>query len=576
MIDKNTIFPIIHNGKDKVVIGPDESGHLYSQNQITVEAWVKAKGIGAERKQVLLASWSPLSTFDTFDVYDAAGTQGLDTRGYFGAVFDGRYVYFSPQRNGNESNSTHGLVLRYDTHGQFHGSQSWQAYDGGAIDGLDTRGYYGAAFDGQYVYFVPRGKHYGSFSHFHSNVLRYDTQMGFRDKKGWDAFDIGVNQTHQGVAFDGRHLYFCPGYEMNDNGQNCHSGRVVRFDTTCEFKNQSSYNSFDVRTITDLPAECYDGGAFDGRYIYLVPLTSGIVARYDTLNDFCIADSWEVFDCRSLKMKHNVGAIFDGMFLYFVPYQHGTVIRYDIHKTFNDINAWESFDASEINGLDTEGFDGGFFDGRYIYFAPFVRQDKSGKTVFHMNFLRYDTRSAFKKIQSWTAVDAGSVGGLDTRGYNAGVFDGRFFYLAPWQNGREIHGRVLRYDTLKNNGTFCLMYSDYGHNGGLCAAVPGPRFMVNTENGVRSVAGKKVLEPRWHHLVGIYDGKVIQLFINGQLVNQRSAKGKIVESSCPVSVGEMEGGTARFGGLVEQGTVSGVAHDHEWVKSRYRQFILIL
>ena len=57
------------------------------------------------------------------------------------------------------------------------------------------------------------------------------------------------------------------------------------------------------------------------------------------------------------------------------------------------------------------------------------------------------------------------------------------FLLCPLYDGDgdQFHGKILRYDTLGTNGAFSLRYCDYGHNGGLCAAVPGPSFLVNTE-----------------------------------------------------------------------------------------------
>ena len=65
-----------------------------------------------------------------FAAFDASWTDGLHSAGYFGAVFDGRYVYFSPEQiksggRGADNKRTvydddqHGVVLRYDTHAPF-------------------------------------------------------------------------------------------------------------------------------------------------------------------------------------------------------------------------------------------------------------------------------------------------------------------------------------------------------------------------------------------------------------------------------------------------------------------------
>jgi hypothetical protein len=108
-----------------------------------------------------------LGTYD-----DAGNTSPLtNTKGYIGAAFDGRYVYFVPW---NDGTSYHGKVLRYDTQGNFSNSASWSAYDAGNTSPLtNTKGYVGAVFDGRYVYFAP----YGDGGTYHGRVLRYDTLL---------------------------------------------------------------------------------------------------------------------------------------------------------------------------------------------------------------------------------------------------------------------------------------------------------------------------------------------------------------------------------------------------------------
>src|SRR5438128_874404 len=98
---------------------------------ITVEAWVNAREPRAEIMQSIVAKWSSLSSFNTFEAYDAGNTSGLATRGFLGAVFDGRYVYFVPEF---ETDNSHGRVLRYDTHGGFKDPMSWTGYDAGQTD----------------------------------------------------------------------------------------------------------------------------------------------------------------------------------------------------------------------------------------------------------------------------------------------------------------------------------------------------------------------------------------------------------------------------------------------------------
>ena len=550
-------------------------------DEITVQAWVYSDNYQAEAFQPIVSKWASLTSFDTFDAYDASKTDGLRTIGFFGAVFDGRYVYFSPQRYGHEKDSTHGYALRYDTQGDFKDKQSWSACDAGNTDGLNTKGHYGAVFDGRYVYFVPRGKNYGgktgSFNEFQSNLLRYDTHMDFKSSESWAAYDMGVDISKQSAAFDGRYIYFCPGYEHVSKDRTGGSSKIFRFDTESGFKDPSSYRILDVSTVSDSQTGNYDGAAFDGRYVYFVPLTSGVVLQYNTKGDYEDRKSWRTYDAKPLGMKMNVGAMFDGRYLYFSAYGNGVIVKYDTYGDFTGDDSWQSYDASNTKGLDTAGFDGGFFDGRYIYFAPFVSPRKTGGYSFHTNYLRYDTQGQFDDPGSWDAYDASNIDNLATIGYNGGASDGRFLYLAPWQDRTDgkfgIHGNVLRYDTVGENGSFSLRYCDYGHNGGLCAAVPGPSFIINTVKGPLSIAAHEVLVPGWHHVAGVYNGDTIKLFIDGILVAERSGSGLIQTNNVSVVIGRLHENAASFRGIIDEVRISDTARNDDRIKTEYLNLV---
>jgi len=158
-------------------------------------------------------------------VYDAPGTDGLNTKGYYGGVFDGRYIYFSPVHNGA---LRHGIVLRYDTYGGLTNATSWQVYDASNTDGLSCRGYRGGVYDGRYIYYVP---HYDG-TNIHANVLRYDTRGVFTNSANWQACDVGNTggltcKGYVGVAFDGRFLYFSP----RRSAFATYHGHILRFDS---------------------------------------------------------------------------------------------------------------------------------------------------------------------------------------------------------------------------------------------------------------------------------------------------------------------------------------------------------
>src|SRR5262249_42858600 len=85
--------------------------------------------------------------WSTFD----AATVRAGIKGFIGAAFDRRYVYFVP---GFDNTGAVGTVLRYDTQGAFDAGTSWSTFDVPSLDAR-ARGFEGAVFDGRYLYLVP-------------------------------------------------------------------------------------------------------------------------------------------------------------------------------------------------------------------------------------------------------------------------------------------------------------------------------------------------------------------------------------------------------------------------------------
>ena len=555
----------------------DRQGRTYSEipqspelnftNGLTVEAWINADRPASEGLQSIVSKWATRKAFDRFAAFDASRTSGLNTAGFLGAVFDGQYIYFSPQ---HDLKRRSGKVLRYDTHRPFEDPAAYTGYDAENTSGLNTRGYYGACFDGRYVYFVPR--HDGQ--QHHSRVLRYDTKSEFIDRQSWDAHDAELAVSHQGVAFDGRFIYFAPGYYQDGRA----SGLVLRYDRTGGFHEVESWATYNTETIEGdmLPTANFDGAAFDGRFIYFIPLDHGVVVRYDSRASFSDSRSWAAWDVRSLGVKRCVGSVFDGRYLYLVPYgETKVIVRYDTRGEFQAASSWQNYDAQDTGGRFTTGYDGGAFDGRYVYFIPFW--DDRG--TWHCNFLRYDTQGAFESADAWSSVDAANTNEIKTVGYNGGAFDGRYLYCAPWHDFTGYperilgHGRVLRYDTVGDGGSFSLRWSDSGHNGGLCAAVPGPSFVINTQQGARSVAAHHSVAAGPHYIVGTYDGHTVRLYIDGQLEAQREATGEIISNETPVTIGRIHAGEGYFAGVIRRVQISNQVKSAETILGIYKRGI---
>jgi hypothetical protein len=119
------------------------------------------------------------------------------------------------------------------------------------------------------------------------------------------------------------------------------------------------------------------GGVFDGDFIYLVPHTGGVVARFDTRLELEAQAAWSQFDTTSLSPQAAgfSGGAFDGRYVYLVPFNDGAldgvVARYDTTLSFTTASAWSTFGVNTL-GSSAQGFVGGLFDGSYIYLVPGV------------------------------------------------------------------------------------------------------------------------------------------------------------------------------------------------------------
>jgi hypothetical protein len=165
--------------------------------------------------------------------------------------------------------------------------------------------------------------------------------------------------------------------------------------------------------------------------------------RYNTSGPgFTDPSSWEAFDPG--YNEGYSGGTFDGRYVYFSPQSrienpNREVLRYDTSGGFTTSGSW----VSSYPGFG-QGFDGAVYDGaRFIYFAGFV----DGPGGLYGEQARCDTWGSFTDSASWVAFDPGEHGvGTDPDGYRGAIFDGRHVYFVPFDNGTERHGEVLRYD----------------------------------------------------------------------------------------------------------------------------------
>jgi hypothetical protein len=263
--------------------------------------------------------------------FDVAGADARVT-GFSGATFDGRYVYLSPY---GTDQSPGGAAARLDTFADFSAASSWTTFDTSVL-GDAAKGFIGAMFDGRYVYYSPYGYAYGQYGHM---VTRYDTQGSFSDASAWSTFDTTAANGRAvglfGATFDGRYAYFVP---YDGDGSWGHA--LARYDTSAPFASTSSWSFFDTGTLGIGPMGQVFDGRYVWLVPNATPADEpsggdGIVARIDTLARFDDKAAWTTFDTRSLDPNASwfIGGAFDGEHVYLVPCGHTVAVRFDARKT---------------------------------------------------------------------------------------------------------------------------------------------------------------------------------------------------------------------------------------------------
>jgi hypothetical protein len=288
---------------------------------------------------------------------------------FAGAIFDGRYIYYPPFNPSGES-----VALRYDTTANFAQAAAWTSADLQTFNkSYRPVAYAGGTFDGRYVYFVPNC----FYEYANGLVLRYDSKAAFTDAASWSVFDTQKLSDDTsgfiGVAFDGRYLYFPSFGDLSNNWRHYTSTPIARYDTQAAFTDATSWTTIDAKALSSTAG--FGGAVFDGRYVYFLPADyqpGDVLLRYDSKADFAAATSWTGFGVTAVTGRSTrfMGGVFDGRYLYLVPTRTGDVaVRYDTTANFTTAASWAAFD---LQGWDvrTEGFAGGVFDGKHVYFVP--------------------------------------------------------------------------------------------------------------------------------------------------------------------------------------------------------------
>ncbi len=228
------------------------------------------------------AGFTVASQWSAIDLTASFPSAGPGTvAGFAGAVFDGTSVYLVPQANDAFDSGLHGggssFTARLNSvSAPFTDAGSWTVFDLTRVSG-SAFNFYGGAYDGQrYVYYAPRAG---------GVAVRFDTTMpSIATASAWSYYDVqhvvpadgGPGVAYAGAAFDGRFVTFLP--------TGVGFGTALRYDTQSSFGADCAWSSIDLTAVdSGIDAGNFanaNGAVFDGHYLYVVPASSGVFARF--------------------------------------------------------------------------------------------------------------------------------------------------------------------------------------------------------------------------------------------------------------------------------------------------------
>jgi hypothetical protein len=123
------------------------------------------------------------------------------------------------------------------------------------------------------------------------------------------------------------------------------------------------------------------------------------------------------------------GGTFDGRYIYLAPWRNWDPIRrFDTTQDLSSVDSWKAHLIDGAGDGTPPAFSGAAFDGRYVYFAPGKSGDK--------HVYRLDSLAPFDAPTSWASFDVTQLG---APWFYQVIFDGRYLTL--------VGDRLARYDT---------------------------------------------------------------------------------------------------------------------------------
>jgi len=87
-----------------------------------------------------------------------------------------------------------------------------------------------------------------------------------------------------------------------------------------------------------------------------------------------------------------------------------------------------------------------------------------------------------------------------------------------------------------------------------------PKFHITNDAGATNFAGGSTLVVgEWQHVAGVYDGKAVMIYVNGELANEVKTSGKFNDNDMDVIIGSKDSRELQWKGRMDEVRISKVA-----------------
>jgi hypothetical protein len=139
--------------------------------------------------------------------------------------------------------------------------------------------------------------------------------------------------------------------------------------------------------------------------------------------------------------------------------------------------------------------------------------------------------------------------------------------VAAWVKVRKFD---KKFQAIVTKGDTAWRLQRLEEEGKVCFSVGAPKYVAGTNSTVRVNSKRKVDDGQWHHVVGLFDGHRVAIYLDGELENSLEAS-QLPSNSAPVWIGENSMTRGRlFNGWLDDVRLYGYALSAEEIQALYK------